>query len=524
MKKPQKNLEVLTMIKYRFILIFACFSMSSTEGVSQRTYSANSLLSTGAWYKLSINDPGIYKIDISLFNSLGINTSGLASNSIRIFGNGGQMLAEANAVSRPDDLVENAIMVVDGGDGIINGSDYILFYANGPDEWVKDSANASFSHRKNLYSEKSFYFLNIGVNGKRIFDAPIMISPNITVTSFSERNFHEINTVNFLGSGKEWYGEELSGLPGRSLTRNFTINIPGIVNNAPLMLRSNCVARSVGVGSRFEIRVNSLPAVPLNINSISGGQYDLFAQQATNLVIGSATSSNISVNYTYFPGSLNAQGWINWFELFTRRNISLQGINQLLFRDWPSVGNNVAEFVVTNASTSTQVWDITDPLNPLKMPGNFVNNEFHFVNNCARLREYIAFNPSGFLTPVPLGKISNQDLHNTTPVDLFIVSHPSLLLQAERLAQLHLQQNGLRTKVVTTDQIFNEFGSGSPDPSAIRDFVKMYHDKYGANSADKPRYLLLFGDASYDYKNRLNNNTNLVPAYENNFALDPLSS
>ena len=36
------------------------------------------------------------------------------------------------------------------------------------------------------------------------------------------------------------------------------------------------------------------------------------------------------------------------------------------------------------------------------------------------------------------------------------------------------------------------------------------------------RYLLLFGDASYDYKDRINNNTSLVPAYENNFALDPL--
>ncbi len=52
----------------------------------------------------------------------------------------------------------------------------------------------------------------------------------------------------------------------------------------------------------------------------------------------------------------------------------------------------------------------------------------------------------------------------------------------------------------------------------------MYYDKYGNSPADKPKYLLLFGDASYDYKNRLKNNTNFVPAYENNFSLDPLST
>ena len=473
---------------------------------------------------MSVSGPGIYKIDIAFLNSLGVNTSNLATNSVRLFGNGGQMLAEANIVPRPDDLKENAIMIVDGGDGIINGSDFILFYANGPDVWVKDSANLRFSHRKNFFSDKSFYFLNVGANGKRIADAPIISSPNILVNSFSERYFHELDTVNFLGSSKEWYGEEFSNLPGRTLARNFTVNIPNVQNNSPLLLQSNCVARSVGVSSSFNIIINNQAAAQLNINSISGGQYDLFAQQATNLINGITTTNNISVSYSYIPGSFNAQGWLNWFELFVRRNISLNGANQLLFRDWPSVGNNIAEFIVSSASAGTQVWDITDPLTPVRMQGNFANNEFRFVNTCSRLREYVAFNTSGSLIPVSMGKIANQDLHNASSVDLIIVSHPVLISQAQRLSQIHQQQNGLSSIVVTTEQIYNEFGSGSPDPTAIRDFVKMYYDKFGVNTSTKPRYLLLFGDASYDYKDRINNNTNLVPAYENNFALDPLSS
>ena len=108
-----------------------------------------------------------------------------------------------------------------------------------------------------------------------------------------------------------------------------------------------------------------------------------------------------------------------------------------------------------------------------------------------------------FWYPSAEGQIANQDLHNASPADHIIVVHPPFLSQAQRLAQFHQQQNGLRTLVVTTEQVYNEFSSGSPDPTAIRDFVKMYYDKFRNDPADKPKYLLLFGDASYDYKDRL---------------------
>ena len=150
------------MLTRLYVFFLAWFSTCSLQALTQRSYLTNSILSAGAWYKISVSDPGIYKIDIPLLNSLGVNTNNLNSNSIRLFGNGGQMLAEANGTPRQDDLRENAILVVDGGDGIINGSDYILFYASGPDEWVKDSANLRFSHRKNVFSDKSYYFLSVG--------------------------------------------------------------------------------------------------------------------------------------------------------------------------------------------------------------------------------------------------------------------------------------------------------------------------------------------------------------------------
>ena len=500
------------------------FFVLSVKALAQRTYQPNSVLSSGNWYKIAIKDPGVYKIDLNFLNRLGINTSNIASNSVRLYGNGGQMLPEANATQRIDDLQENAIMVVDGGDGILNGTDYILFYANGPDQWIKDSANSRFIHNKSLYSDSAYYFLTIGGTGKRIQNSSNNLSPNLTINSFSERYFHELDTVNFLSSGKEWYGEEFENAPGKTLARNFAVSIPNIQSNSSLTLISNCIARSVGGGSSFDIKINDQSAGQIAILPVTGGTLDLFAQQSSAVMTVNVTQPTINIGYTYNPGSFDAQGWLNWFELFSRRNLSLSGVDQLLFRDWQSVGSNVGEFVISNANTTTQVWNITDPLTPVRMQTNLVNSDLHFVNDCSRLSEYVAFNSNNFLTPTPVGRIQNQNLHNSSPEDFLIITYPAFLSQAQRFAQFHQQQNNQRVLVVTTDQVYNEFGSGSPDPSAIRDFVKMYYDKYGSNTADKPKYLLLFGDASYDYKDRLKNNTNYVPAFENDISLDPLST
>jgi hypothetical protein len=512
------------MSKRWFIVAAGVFLLSLTAS-SQRTYKASSVLSSGNWYKLAIKSAGIYKIDIPFLNSLGVSTGNLSSNSIRLFGNGGQMLAEANAGPWIDDLEENAIMVVDGGDGILNGSDYILFYAGGPDQWIKDSFNLRFAHKKNLYSDRAFYFLSVGGTGKRVSSSAVITSPNITVTSFSERYFHELDTVNFLASGREWYGEEFANMPGKTTTRDFVTGLSNLSNNSPVTIISQFIARSVGGASRFDLRLNNQLLGQSFINGVNGGIYDLFAQQSTSTFTTTATQSSLLVNYNFVPGSFNAQGWLNWFELFCRRNLSLSGVDQLLFRDWPSVGpGNIASFVVSNATAATQVWDITDPLTPVQMPGTLSGSDFRFVNTASRLREYVAFNNTNFLQPIAIGRINNQDLHNTAATDYLIITYPVFLQQAQRLAQFHQQKNSLRTVVVTTDQVFNEFASGSTDPVAIRDFVKMYYDKFGPGPADKPKYLLLFGDASYDPKDRLNNNTSFVPAWENNFSLDPLST
>ncbi len=509
---------------WRLILIVPFFLLNLTI-LGQRQYRTNSVLASGNWYQFSVKEPGVYKINLAFLNSLGVNTSGLTSNTIRIFGNGGRVIPENCSGFKEDDLFENAIWIEDGGDGQLNGSDYILFFATGPDSWTKDSINKSFSHNKNIYSDKSFYFLNIGGTGKRIATAPIIPGPNTTVSTFSERYFHELDTVNFLSSGKHWYGEEFSNAPGKTTNRNFTLPVSNINTSSPSSLRINCVARSFNTGSSFRVSANGQPFIQMDIPPVATGPYDLFAQTSQVESSVNITQSNPVLSFDYTPGSLNSQGWLDWFEFFARRNLSMSGVKQLLFRDWNSIApGNRAEFIIQSTAAAIQVWQVTNPLEPVKVSGGINGTEFRFVNNADRLHEYVAFNTSDLLIPVAVGKVNNQDLHNSSTVDLIIVCHESLLAQAQRLASFHLQKDNLKSALVTTTQVFNEFSSGSPDPTAIRDFVKMYYDKAAGDSTKRPKYLLLFGDASFDYKSRINQNTNLVPAWESPISLDPLST
>ena len=510
----------------RIVIFFIGWLCIATGNLTaQRIYTANSVLATGNFIKIGVTKEGIYKIDVAFLNASGLGATNIISTAIKLYGNGGAMLDEKNNTLYYDDLTENAIQVVDGGDGIFNNNDYILFYAQGPNRWLKDSANQRFNHQKNLYSDTAYYFITVNGFGKRINLQTTTLVANQTVVSYNNRYFYENDLVNFLNSGKEWYGEEFSNINTNNLSRNFTVDLSGLIVTEPINVSSNFAGRSVLTTSSLAIKANNNLLNTLTIPANSGNFLDVFAATVSSQNSFLSAQSTLVLNYTFIPSTATAQAWLNWFEVQSTRALIVPINGQLLFRDWRSVGaNNTAEFILNNTTSTTEIWDITNPFQPGKMATNFVANQTKFTNEASRLREYIAFNNGNFLTPISFGKIDNQNLHNSSVVDYLILTNPAFLAEAKRLALFHAQQNNYRVFVATTSQIFNEFAGGNPDPTGLRDFVKMYYDKAGTDTTKRPKYLLLFGSASFDYKNRVSGNTNLVPCYENKNALDPLTT
>ncbi|MES2882112.1 MAG: hypothetical protein V4676_08190, partial [Bacteroidota bacterium] len=246
--------ENTQMTNPKLLLLWVCVGCTLFTA-AQRNYAPASVLASGNWYKLSVDAPGIYKIDLALLNAMGI-TGNIPAAQIKMFGNGGAMLSEGGNSKPTDDLEESAILVIDGGDGLLNGADYVLFFAPGPHQWQTNLATRKFSHTKNLYSDKAFYYLTIGGVGKRITNQPLQSGLTTFVTSFDERYFHELDSVNFLSSGREWFGEEFSAAPGKTLAKSFAVPLSDVVPGSATII-SSVVARSINTASRFSVSINN---------------------------------------------------------------------------------------------------------------------------------------------------------------------------------------------------------------------------------------------------------------------------
>lgn len=461
---------------------------------------------SGFWFKINVPKDGIYKIDKAFLESCGISTTGLNPNSINIFGNGEGVLPESNAVYRSDDLVKNAIFVAGDSDGSFDANDYLLFYGWGPDRMVLD--NQQFINKKNIYSDQSYYFININSN-----DTPLRIAtenslstpPTSSVQSFSHFEAYEKDLLNLVGGGQRWYGE----LFDVELSQTFNFSVPNIDASSPVKFRVSYATNSKsGTTNTISTSVNGNQLSSSTVPTV-GNDY-FFSEISTQL---NTNNPIIPLTINFNRNSPSNLLYLDRIFLNARRQLKLVG-NQLNFRDISSVGlGAISEFTVSNLNSNGFVWDVTNRQQPKNITGTFNASNFIFRVATDTLREFVASNNTVFYTPEKIGTIAYQNLHGLDQADYLIITHKDFISQAERLANLH-RSNGLSVHVATTEQIFNEFSSGMQDPTAIRYFAKMFYDRGATAIETRPKYMLLFGDGTYDPKNRVANNNNFIPTYQ----------
>jgi hypothetical protein len=503
--------------------------MEFAEGVnlknssSARTYAAHSVLATGAWYKISVNATGIYKLTYSDLKSFGIDVDGIDPRNIRIFGNGGGMLPESNAGYRSDDLLENAIQVVGESDGKFNDGDYVLFYGESPDQWVYNGSSHLFTHSKNVYSDYAYYFLTVTNGaGERIQSMPSsQLQANELINRFNDYAFYERDEMNLIKSGREWYDKSIFDI---TRERAYTFNLPNMDNTVPGILRADVAARSTSGATSFSVGVNGSVILDIPLQATSSDWLADYGKRSNKSGSFTASGDNVNVELTFNKFTSEATGYLNYLEVNVVRELKMAGA-QMAFRSILSKGKNkVCEYSVQTSGQTLNFWDVSNPADIKSVEASKVGNNYLFRHSKedSTISEFIAFDGSVFKTIIGYGQIENQDLHGTGSVDYIIVTAPQFYDQAMDLARFHEQRNNFEVLVTTPAKIYNEFSSGAQDITAIRDFMKMLYDRGGEENA--PKHLLLFGDASYDYKDRIQNNTNFVPTFESLESLDPVDS
>ncbi len=495
------------------------FVPGNSKSGQSRDYAENSVLSSGSWYKIRVNKSGVYKVSASELTAMGINISTLNSANLRLYGNGGGMLPEKNADFRHDDLQENAIEVVDGGDGKFNDGDYFLFYGEAPDSWEPNTTATLFNHHKNIYSDYTYYFITVDRGaGKRIEnESNSGIISNLTITQFNDYDFYEKEKVNLIKSGREWYGD----LFDLQTTLNFPFSFPNIDVSAFHHLKVKVVAKSE-VSSTFVTSVNGEVVTSMIIPSVPANSTEYYARTVASEKPFITATPEVIVSLKYNKSLSTSTGWLDYIEVNVMCNLVFAP-GQMAFRSLASVGtDSISEFRISNASQNLRVWDVTDPTNVLRRLGSLENGTLKIKVPTPTLLQFFAFDGSSFLTAEFVKTVENQNLHALNNIDYIIISHPDFLEQANRLADFHKANSNLTVAVCTPQSVYNEFSSGAQDITAIKDFMRMLYERGGASG--KPKYLLLFGDASYDFKDILPKNSNFIPTYESNESLHLINS
>ena len=501
-----KNISIL------FVLILMGSGLCAQEFFNSR-YASNSVLSTGNWFKVGIAESGIYKLTYSDLSSLGMDVDGIDPRHIRVYHNGGGVLNEVNERPRFDDLVEVPIVVIGESDGKFDRNDYVLFYARGPVTWNYNRTKDSFIHRPNAYDDFSYAFITADLGpGERLATASQPTgSSNVTIDEFLDYQVYERDNYNIINGGRTYYGDIIDG--NGSLSRDF--NFKNAKTNRSSHISVALAGRNFQPAS-FQLQVNNMVLKTLPITQTSAGSNKTFAYEVFGDVTSSVTSDIIKVTINHIGVSgTTSLGYIDYIEVNAWRSLKFTPSEMLFRNPMASDGSRVYTYNISGASSAMQVWDVTDSIQPKKVDGQLNGSMYSFNVHGNAKNEFIAFDGSSYHSPELLGAIANQDLHGDRNYDYLMVVYPDFLEQAERLKAIHaVYDPDLRIKIATPNEIYNEFSCGATDVTAIRDYCRMlYHDS-------RPlRYLLLFGDGSFDYKNRGEVAT-FVPTYEARQAAD----
>ena len=492
------------------------FRFSYKSGISnklKRQRTQNSVLNSGEWYKFYVDKSGIFRLSRSFLSQLGLNTTSIDPRNIKIFGNGGNMLPLSNSVEYPVDPIENAIKVHGEDDGVFNNSDYILFYAEGPNAYNSDS-----NTNLNLYSDQTAYFINISPSpGKRILEnvQPVNTA-NTIVDSYTAYKYHELDEYNIAKIGRRWFGDRFDF----ESNQTFEFTFPNLRTSEPINLRVYTAAVSE-ISTSMSVEINNQEVSNLNYTSIND----------PILVSGDYFTGEIMVSNSNISGDLNYNNNGNPSSVAYLDYISLEGTcdlnyngDQFIFYNKNVVDlSGIAQYNITNANSISNIWEITDLNNVSEIFIDGSESTASFKALLGEEKRYIAFNQESFYEPIIEGEtnLENQNLKSNIflddqnqfqDLDYLIICRSDMLYEAERLAQINRDFNNLNVKVVTLEKIYNEFSSGNQDIAAIRNFVKYIY----FNASDESRrikYLCLFGDASFDYKDRISQNTNIVPSW-----------
>ena len=475
------------------------------QSVAQRVQRLASISSMPpqSGFRFEVSQTGIHKIPAAFLRDLGMPISSINPQTLKIFGKGGKMLSLINSGTEGVNygFSENPLQLVGMDDGRIDDDDYILFFAYGSTEWNDESQTAV-----NLYHDQAHYIISYGgENGLRVNIQQSAASIDNPQTSASVSLHIEEDLVNIAQMGRKWFGDRF--------LHNSSENYPFQLTNrkaATAVAVKLAAAASAANGSRFDLSVEN-ENTTLNI---APTQTLTRAAEGTTTLSSTPSSNAVDVVLHYdASGFSSAVGYLDYIRLTYERTLS---------GDRGQFGFTTTNSNVYHATGVDAIWELL-PNGTVQVFEPSANREVYFTSNenADRYQVYSAddvYSPKRseygdtFTSPQLRERLANE-------AEYIIITHDGFVEEANKLAAHHRTHTGLKSSVLTLSEIYDDFSVGNIDIMAIRNAIRY---AYLNNSDDnKPKYVCLFGDTSYDYKDRVPNNNMIVPTYHglNSFHL-----
>ena len=525
----------MSMLRLIYISLFFISSASSLsfKNILPLSPIFNSVLSEGDIYKLSVDQTGVFKLDYNFIkNELGVaNIDSKDPRNIQLFSFGAGMLPETVTNSYDQGLKEHAIFVDGENDGRFDTKDYILFFAAGPDIQYYSENDNMVLVKKNIYTRVTGLLIKFGTSqGKRIQTLPNLSFTNSEKTdSYIKVQHLEDQKVNLLhgrtvtyGSGKEWYGDYFKTTRKKEYTSYF--NFADVIPNTNAKIKLAFAGRS-DLWTELFLQVDKISKkIDIRNTNTSDVEDDIARETQQSFELPITTSSTLSISYPTINSP--SEGWLNYITVNTVHPLKWSDKQFIFFNT--GVVNKNASYVLSQASSSIEIWNITDELSPSIQRVNFSSSSLEFSRpSLIDYERFIAFDKNSIIPfPIKGKKISNQNLSAISDAESIILYYndpdkpaTSFEKAAIKLAQHRTDFSKIKSIAIPIDKVYNEFSAGTLDPTAIRNFTRLMY----LNNPDF-NYLTLLGDGSFDYLH-LDENINyenFIPVYETDESLSPL--
>lgn len=462
---------------------------------------ANSVLATGKWAKIKVTESGMHIIPEATLRNLGFSDP----SKVHIYGLGGVPQSETFKAGMPDDLPLQASVYTSKG---------LLFFADNHISWDKDDSGG-YVHTIHPFSDDSYYFISDRDTVAGMGNVELTQSGSNRISTFLSRVVHEKELAHLGKSGRTYLGEDFRATNAQT----FSLATPGNTGEEAILTTQFC-ARVTGGGSTISLKANGSALPYIGSDSIIGSKTEQYGVLATSTRNITFDGSKLDVNISYRYNGALFMARLNYIELLYNRRMELESGELHVYGDFRT-GD---ELVITGCDDSTVIWDITNRAKPLVVDFNRSGSTAIIGIDRTDYREFIAFNP-GTITrqAVAAGSVDNQDLHGLEAPDMVIISPATYKEGASIIADLHSRLDNMKVEIIDPNLIYNEFSSGKPDITAYRKLLKMWYDRGVC-----PRYCLIMGKPSYDYKGTTTDVNNAgytpVPIWQSEESLSELSS